>query len=62
MDISFNTNFHFWWDANLQIPALMVTAAIYTSGNIGPEFTASARTLCEVFHDIAPTMGKCEFS
>ena len=40
----------------------MVTAAIYTSGNIGPEFTASARTLCEVFHDIATTMGKREFS
>ena len=61
-DLSFHANFYFWRDTNSQIPALAVTTATYTSENIGPEFMASAKLLCEVFHDdIATTVGKRKF-
>ena len=62
MDLSFDINFYFQCNANSQIPALVVTSTTYTSENIGPEFMASAKLLCEGFHDdIATTVGKCEF-
>ena len=61
-DLSFHANLCFWHDTNSQIPALAVTTATYPAENIGPEFTASAKLLCEVFHDdIATTVGEHEF-
>jgi hypothetical protein len=61
-DLSFHASFYFRRDTNSWIPALAVTAATYTSENIGPEFMASAKLLCEVFHDnIATTVGERKF-